>query len=67
VVLKKTDFIKDEKQSEKVFQTFYFPAAALVEINPSFEISGLEEVKFIFDKSQSGVIVIDNIGFMKSL
>ncbi|MEJ2161880.1 MAG: hypothetical protein P8X60_00750 [Robiginitalea sp.] len=67
VVLKKTDFIKDEKQSEKVFQTFYFPAAALREINPSFEISGLEEVKFIFDKSQSGVIVIDNIGFMKSL
>ena len=67
VVLKKTDFITDEKESEKVFQTFYFPAAALREINPGFQISGIEEVKFIFDRSEKGVVVIDNIGFMKSL
>ena len=67
VVIKKADFITDEKQSEKVFQTFYFPTADLRSINPDFKISGLRVVKFIFDRSESGVIVIDNIGFMKSL
>ena len=67
VVLKKTDFIKDDKQSEKVFQTFYYPAEAIQKVHPDFEISGLREVKFIFDRSESGVIVIDNIGFMKGL
>ena len=67
VVIKKTDFIKDDKQSEKVFQTFYFPAEAIQKINPDFNISGLKEVKFIFDRSESGVVVIDNIGFMKGL
>ena len=67
VVIKKADFLKDEKQSEKVFQTFYFPADDFRKINPDFEISGLQELKLIFDKSESGVVVIDNIGFMKRL
>jgi hypothetical protein len=67
VVIKKTDFITDEKQSEKVFQTFYFPSGDFRELNPDFDISGLKAVKFIFDRSESGVVVIDNIGFMKSL
>jgi len=67
VVIKKTDFIKDDKQSEKVFQTFYFPAEAIQKVHPDFNISGLIEVKFIFDRSESGVVVIDNIGFMKGL
>ena len=57
----------DEKESEKVFQTFYFPAEDLQQINPGFNISGLEEIRFVFDKTESGVVNIDNIGFMKSL
>ena len=67
VVLMKSAFIMDDKESEKVFQTFYFAAADFQEINPDFKISGLVELKFIFDKSKKGVIVIDDIGFMKSL
>ena len=27
----------------------------------------IQTVKFIFDKNEKGVVVIDNIGFMKSL
>ena len=67
VMLKKTDFIKADKESEKVFQTFYFPVTDLRNLNPDFDVSGLQELKFIFDRSERGVIVIDNIGFMKSL
>ena len=67
VMIKKTDFVMDDKQSEKVFQTFYFPTEQFQKINPNFTPSNIEEIRFIFDKNESGVIVIDNIGFMKSL
>lgn len=67
VIIMKVGFITDDKQSEKVFQTFYYPAEDLQELNPDFNISGLEEIRFVFDKTESGVVNIDNIGFMKSL
>jgi hypothetical protein len=67
VIIMKTGFIKDNKQSEKVFQTFYFPAKDFQKINPNFNLSNIINVKFIFDKNESGVVAIDNIGFMKFL
>ncbi len=67
VVLKKTDFLTEGQESEKVFQTFYFPLEELLKRHPEFEGSGLEEIRFIFDRSESGVVVLDNIGFMKRL
>ncbi len=67
VTIMKTDFVKGDKQSEKVFQTFYFPTKTFQKINPNFNPSNMVEIKFVFDKNESGVIAIDNIGFMKSL
>ena len=67
VIIMKVGFITDDKQSEKVFQTFYYPAEDFQELNPDFNISSLEEIRFVFDKTESGVVNIDNIGFMKSL
>jgi len=67
VIIMKTGFIKNDKQSEKVFQTFYFPAKDFQKINPNFNLSNIINVKFIFDKNESGVVAIDNIGFMKFL
>ncbi|MGZ2369270.1 hypothetical protein ACXR6G_05760 [Ancylomarina sp. YFZ004] len=67
VMIMKADFILDDKQSEKVFQTFYFPIEQFQKNNPNFTLSNIEEIRFIFDNNKSGVIVIDNIGFMKSL
>ncbi|MEJ2584312.1 MAG: hypothetical protein P8Z38_04520 [Robiginitalea sp.] len=67
VVIMKADFILDDKQSEKVFQTFYFPLEELRQSNKAFDPSRIEEIRFVFDKTESGVIVVDNIGFMKSL
>ncbi|SDM97453.1 alpha/beta hydrolase [Kriegella aquimaris] len=65
VIITKTGFIKDDKQSEMVFQTFYFPVNDFQKINPNFNLSNIENIKFIFDKNESGVVAIDNIGFMK--
>lgn len=67
VMIMKTGFIKDDIQSEKVFQTFYFPTKNFQKINPNFTLSDIEKITFIFDKNVSGVVAIDNIGFMKSL
>lgn len=67
VIIKKMGFLMDDKQSEKVFQTFYFPVEDFQEVNPQFSITGIKEIRFVFDKTESGVVVIDNIGFMKSL
>lgn len=67
VIIMKTGFVKDDKQSEKVFQTFYFPTTKFQNINPNFTPSSIVEIKFIFNKNESGVVTIDNIGFMKNL
>ncbi|MEM6738290.1 MAG: hypothetical protein AAF620_19700, partial [Bacteroidota bacterium] len=67
VILMKTEFIKDDKQSEMVFQTFYFPAKDFQKINPNFDLSSIEKISLIFDKDESGVIAINDIGFMKSI
>ena len=67
VMIMKTGFVKDAIQSEKVFQTFYFPIKDIQKINPDFNFSTIEKLTFVFDKSPSGVVSIDNIGFMESL
>ena len=67
VILEKTGFLKNEKRSEKVFQTFYFPLIKFHKRNPNFNLSSIKKVRFDFDKNKSGFIIIDNIGFMKSI
>lgn len=63
----KTGFVLDNKESEKVFQTCYFPIKQFQKINPNFKPTSIKEIKFIFNRNESGVIAIDNIGFMKDL
>jgi dienelactone hydrolase len=67
VMITKTGFIKDDIQSEKVYQTFYFPIQDIQKTSPDFDFSTIETISFIFNKNKSGVISIDNIGFMKPL
>ena len=67
VMIMKTGFINDDKQSETIFQTFYFPIMEVLKINLNFTPAHIKEIKFIFNKNENGVVVIDNIGFMKSL
>jgi hypothetical protein len=67
VVINKTGFIKDDKESEKVYQTFYFPFEALQKRHPDFDFTRIETLRFVFDKNENGVISIDNLGFMKAL
>lgn len=65
VMIMKVGFLTQDSQSEKVFQTFYFPLDDLREFNPDFDPANLKQIRFVFNKSKKGVVVIDNIGFMK--
>ena len=49
--------------SEPVFQSFEFPLAAFVEADPAFDPANLMAVRFIFDRTPAGVIVLDDLGF----
>ena len=62
----KRDYNSGEK-SENVMQLFSFPVKDMLTINPEFDFSNIVEMSFIFDKTNKGVVVIDNIGFMKDL
>jgi hypothetical protein len=63
----KLDFLTDDKESENIFQLFQYPVKTLQGINAKFDIARIKKCHFIFDKSEEGVVVIDNIGFMKDL
>lgn len=65
VTIWKSDFIKGDSQSEKIFQTFSFNLEKLAKLNPSFTPTQLKTIKFVFDQSTSGVVVVDNIGFSR--
>ena len=56
---------KKESKSEIVFQTFFFPLSDFKKENPSFNPGGIKEISFVFDRTEEGVVVIDNIGFWK--
>ncbi len=62
----KAQFIIDETLSEKVFQTYIFPFKKMKTDHPNFDFEQLQNIQFIFDKTSEGVIVLDNLGFMKT-
>lgn len=61
----KSQFITNDDQSETIFQTFSYPLEEIRSLNPSLDISTIQRIDFVFDKTPKGVIIIDNIGFMK--
>ncbi len=48
--------------SEQLLQTYEIPLAFFFECNSSFEPSGLKSIRFIFDQSESGAVILDDIG-----
>jgi dienelactone hydrolase len=48
--------------SEIVLQSFQFPLSEAVAANPAFDPAAVTGIRFVFDRSPSGVIVLDNVG-----
>jgi hypothetical protein len=52
-----------EKFSERLLQTYEMPIRRFIDGNLSFEPSRLKSIRFIFDRSDKGSIMLDDIGF----
>jgi len=65
VILMKTDFLDNNNQSENVFKLFKFPLKKLIDKKLNFDYRNIKNIRFIFNKTKKGVVIIDNIGFMK--
>jgi hypothetical protein len=50
-------------QSELVLQTFSLPLADFKQATPALDLSGLREIRFIFDRTVAGTVIVDEIGF----
>jgi hypothetical protein len=48
---------------EPVMQTFELPLRAFAAAQPSFAPEALREVRFVFDRSPEGVVILDDVGF----
>jgi hypothetical protein len=63
VQLRKT-FVDDPRtDSEAVFQSFLLPLEWFLEANPKFDVSRPARIEFVFDRSPSGVVILDSVGF----
>jgi hypothetical protein len=63
--LMKADFMTDIAKSDLVFQVFFYPLSTFGEQNPRLDIGSIKEIRFVFNRTEDGVVVIDNIGFWK--
>jgi dienelactone hydrolase len=61
--LGKAGFMSPFPASEAVLQHFEFPLADFVAVNPAFDPTRLAQVRFVFDRTEAGVVVLDNVGF----
>jgi len=51
-----------ETFSERLLQTYEIPIWHFIETNPSFEPARLEKIRFVFDRTRTGSIMLDDIG-----
>jgi len=47
---------------EVQLQTYHFPMQAFSNTNPEFNVESIRSIKFIFDQTEYGVVVLDEIG-----
>jgi len=62
--LSKFDFLNDYPNSEAVPDFFYFDVAKALGDHSGFELNNLKEIRFIFDKTPSGEIIVDDISLI---
>ncbi len=63
VQTRKARFLGRSAPSEVVFQSFAYPLRDFVVVNPDFDPTRLAAVRFLFDRTPVGVVVLDDVGF----
>lgn len=59
--LMRSDLLDPLKPSEVIFQTFEFPMEDFISKNPRFDPTALHEIRLLFNKTTTGLIVLDTI------
>ena len=62
----KIQFLDEKDDTEPIFQLYQFDLKKLAAKNPQFRVEGLQQIRFIFDQSEQGALIIDQIGLMPS-
>jgi Chlorophyllase enzyme len=52
-----------DRRREIVFQTFAIPLSSFVAQSPGLDLGDLRAVRFVFDRTPEGVVVLDDLGF----
>ena len=60
----KLPFMQNQAESEIILQTFIFPLEQFAAEHPEFDFENINCISLIFDITQEGVVVVNNIGFM---
>jgi dienelactone hydrolase len=60
----KSRLFVDVKPAEPVFQLFALPLADFAARDPAFDVAALAEVRFVFDQTPAGVVILDDVGFV---
>ena len=55
-----------DNQWELVLQSFSIPLADFVAANPAFDPARPREIRLLFDRTEAGTVVVDDIGFSGS-
>ncbi len=50
---------------EPVLQTFEIPLADFAQANPPFDPALLKQIRFVFDRTKSAVILLDQVGITR--
>ncbi len=62
----KLPFMQNQAESEIILQFFYFPLEQFAHEHPEFDFENINCMSFFFDKTQEGVVVVNNIGFINA-
>lgn len=62
----KIQFLDDKDETEPIFQLYQFDLKKFVARNPKFSLEDLHQIQFIFDQSEQGVLILDQLGLMPS-
>jgi dienelactone hydrolase len=57
----KAGWLEDGRSSDLVFDSFELPLAAFREASPGLDPSRLRAVRFLFDRTEKGVVVLDDL------
>jgi hypothetical protein len=59
--LYKAEFMGSGPSSEIVLQSFEFPLSAFEEANAAFDPTTLAGIRFVFDRTEAGVVILDGV------